>query len=134
MVNKKCCNKCKKIIFKFQYIFTDAELTRFPSTNNLSDYFVAYILSTDKKITIANFYADTNNTNQFQENWTVTDQLGNQISFGGFSNVLRGGISADGSSFYSVSSILGEKWENVNLIEIKFNEDLTRDIYFYQVC
>ena len=132
MSNKKLKKTCKKLIEKYQYLYQDTEITTFPSINNESAFYDLYVRSIDKKITIANFYADSTNSNKFQENWYITDELGNQIVFGGFSEILKEAEST-GKSMYAISSSLGELWSKVNLIEIIFNNNGTRDLLFYQI-
>jgi len=131
MNKKKCKKSCKKLLFQYQYFYNDAEITKFPSINSESAFFDFYCLTTDKKITLANFYCDTSNQKKFQENWLITDELGNQIIFGGFSDILRGPIST-GTADYAISSTIGELWTEVNEITIEFLPNGIRNIFFYK--
>ena len=122
-------------LFEYTYDSNVGEITNFKSVSGNSFYYNYLTKDTSDKIIISLYYADMfeGSNTKFHENWIISDELGNQLSLNGIVPSQGNGITTNGTYRYIITGKLGEVWEKVNRVEIKYNQDKTRNIIFYEV-
>ena len=120
------------LIDQFIYDANDAEVIPYSSINNNNKAYTFYVKSIDERLEFFVIYQEQQNGTKFFLNWFLKDKDDNEIVFNGLENGIPGfGLTVSSVVEYSVSSTLGEKYKDVNLVQIDFKPDLSRFVKFY---
>ena len=121
-----------KLIEQFYYDVNAGEITIYSGTTPYSKLVTFYTKSTNELYNIYVNYFDQNIGTKLFQNYYINDYKGNAISFTVLANTLEGSnITVEGINEYGVSGYYGDKFKDVNLVQIQYNRDGSRYIRLY---
>ena len=121
-----------KLIDEFVYDGTNGELIRYEGNNELGSTFTFSVKSLKGNYFIYFIEREVNGGRKFFENIFIKDLENNQVYSSGVTDATKGtGFAVPGLVEYTVESNIGTKFDEVDLIQIRYNPDLSRYVRLY---